>query len=152
MSGLKVNAELRKAAQLVSLHVKNIGSVAGDTVPQVYMKAPESKADGAQFAPKTLVAFDRITLGAGEERDVTLQDRPSCLPVLVDRNEDVGETGRKANYPCRKILIAKPSPHCGGKVTVRSSKAGRKLMVTNESLARPSCAKAILRRASLPSF
>jgi beta-glucosidase len=63
----------------VSVHVKNTGSVVGDEVPQVYLDAPENKPQGVQFAPKTLVAFDRITLQPGEERDVTLEIAPRAF-------------------------------------------------------------------------
>jgi len=63
----------------VSVHVKNTGSVAGDEVPQVYLDAPESKPQGVQFAPKTLVAFDRVTLQPGEEREVTLEIAPRAF-------------------------------------------------------------------------
>ena len=78
MSGLKVTSNSDGGAT-VSLHVKNTGSVAGDAVPQVYLKAPETKPEGAQFAPKTLAAFDRITLAPGEQREVTLQLAPRAF-------------------------------------------------------------------------
>jgi beta-glucosidase len=56
----------------VSVRVKNTGSVAGDEVPQVYLDAPEQQPEGVQFAPKTLAAFDRVTLAPGESKDVTM--------------------------------------------------------------------------------
>ena len=111
MSGLKATPNPEGGA-LVSLHVKNIGSVAGDTVPQVYMRAPESKADGAQFAPKTLVAFDRITLGAGEERDVTLKIAPRAFQYW--------STGMK--------MWVKPA----GKRTILAGDSSRSLPLTTE--------------------
>jgi beta-glucosidase len=46
--------------------------MAGDEVLQAYLKAPDNKPSGAQFAPITLAAFDRISLQPGEEREVTL--------------------------------------------------------------------------------
>jgi beta-glucosidase len=70
-SGVKVAAEPGGGAT-VTVHIRNTGSVAGDEVPQVYLEAPKSKPEGVQFAPKTLVAFDRVTLKPGEEREVTL--------------------------------------------------------------------------------
>jgi beta-glucosidase len=70
-SGLKVSPGPDGGAT-VTLHIKNTGATAGDEVPQVYLEAPANRPDGVQFAPKTLVAFDRVTLKAGEEREVTL--------------------------------------------------------------------------------
>ncbi|NYF90330.1 glycoside hydrolase family 3 C-terminal domain-containing protein [Tunturiibacter empetritectus] len=63
----------------VSVRVKNTGSVAGDEVPQVYLDAPEQQPDGVQFAPKTLAAFDRVTLASGESKDVTMHVSPRAL-------------------------------------------------------------------------
>lgn len=57
---------------LVTLRVKNTGPVAGDEVAQVYLDAPADQPVGAQFAPKTLVAFDRVTLLPGESRELTM--------------------------------------------------------------------------------
>ena len=56
----------------VTLQVRNDGKVAGDAVPQVYLDAPASRPAGVQFAPKTLVAFDRVTLAPGESKELTL--------------------------------------------------------------------------------
>jgi len=65
----------------VSVKVKNVGMVAGDEVPQVYLEAPAtaSMIGGAQFAPRTLVAFDRITLAVGEEKTVTMKIAPRAF-------------------------------------------------------------------------
>lgn len=54
----------------VSVDIKNTGDVAGDEVPQVYVDAPKSQPAGAQFAVRTLAAFDRVTLRAGETKTV----------------------------------------------------------------------------------
>ncbi len=78
MSDLKVTPTADGGAS-ASVRVKNTGSVAGDEVPQVYLDAPENKPQGVQFAPKTLAAFDRITLQPGEERDVTLEIAPRAF-------------------------------------------------------------------------
>ena len=51
--------------------MKNTGVSKGDDVPQIYLDAPQSQGD-AQFAPRTLAGFDRITLAAGEETTVRL--------------------------------------------------------------------------------
>ena len=63
----------------VSVRVRNTGSVAGDEVPEIYLDAPANKPQGVQFAPKTLVAFDRVTLAPGEEREVTLEIAPRAF-------------------------------------------------------------------------
>jgi beta-glucosidase len=95
MSGLKATTDSDGGAT-VSVHVKNTGSVAGDEVPQVYLDAPESKPQGVQFAPRTLAAFDRITLQPGEERDVTLQIAPRAFEYWsVDRKEWVKPAGSR---------------------------------------------------------
>jgi beta-glucosidase len=56
----------------VTFRVKNTGEVAGDEVAQVYLGAPEDQPADAQFAVHALAAFDRITLGPGEARSVSL--------------------------------------------------------------------------------
>ncbi len=86
MSDLKVTPASDGGAS-VSIHVKNTGSVAGDEVPQAYLDAPENKPQGVQFAPKTLAAFDRITLQPGEERDVMLQIAPRAFEYWSVENK-----------------------------------------------------------------
>jgi beta-glucosidase len=56
----------------VSFRLRNTGGVASDEVPQVYLAAPSRAPQGAQFAPRALVAFDRVNVPAGEAKDVTL--------------------------------------------------------------------------------
>lgn len=57
----------------VRFSLRNDGAVAGDEVPQVYLGAPQRlPGNGAQFAVRALAGFDRISLAAGESRDVTL--------------------------------------------------------------------------------
>ena len=63
----------------VSVLVKNTGNVPGDEVPQVYLNAPSTRPTGVQFAPKTLVAFDRVSLNAGEERRISLHVAPRAF-------------------------------------------------------------------------
>jgi beta-glucosidase len=63
----------------VSVSVKNTGTVAGDEVPQVYVDAPAQRPAGVQFAVRTLAAFDRVTLAAGESKDVTMHVPPRSL-------------------------------------------------------------------------
>jgi beta-glucosidase len=78
LSGLKASPDADGGAT-VTLQVKNTGSVAGDEVPQVYLDAPSEKPAGAQFAPKTLAAFDRVALQPGEEREVTMHIAPRAF-------------------------------------------------------------------------
>jgi len=77
-SGLKVTTAADMGLD-VAVTVKNTGGVAGDEVAQVYLDAPMEKPEGVQFAPKTLAAFDRVTLGAGESREVMLHVKPRSL-------------------------------------------------------------------------
>jgi beta-glucosidase len=63
----------------VSLHITNTGNLPGDEVPQVYLDAPTEQPTDVQFAVRTLAAFDRITLGPGESKDVPLHINPSSL-------------------------------------------------------------------------
>lgn len=63
----------------VSLKVKNTGSVAGDDVPQVYLDAPVPLPAGAQFAVRTLAAFDRVTLAPSESKEVSMHVAPRSL-------------------------------------------------------------------------
>ena len=52
---------------------------AWDEVPQVYLDAPATKPAGVEFTPRTLVAFDRVSLEAGEKREVTLHVVPRAF-------------------------------------------------------------------------
>jgi beta-glucosidase len=63
----------------VSVDVTNAGDVAGDEVAQVYLDAPAEKPEGFQFAPKTLAAFDRVTLGPKETKTVTMHVAPRAF-------------------------------------------------------------------------
>ena len=78
MSGLHVERSAEGGAT-VSVKVRNSGKIAGDAVPQVYLQAPQNVPAGAQFAPKTLVAFDRVTLGPGESKQLTLAIAPRAF-------------------------------------------------------------------------
>jgi beta-glucosidase len=63
----------------VSVRIKNVGSLSGDEVPQVYLDAPLQRPEGVQFAPKTLAAFERVKLGAGESKQVRMHVPPRSL-------------------------------------------------------------------------
>jgi beta-glucosidase len=56
----------------VSFQLKNTGSVAGDEVPQVYCGAPNPRPGGADFAVRSLGAFERVHLDAGQSQPVTV--------------------------------------------------------------------------------
>ena len=56
----------------VSFQIKNTGKVDGDEVPQIYLGNPSDAPEGAQFPKRSLVAFDRVHLQAGESKKVTL--------------------------------------------------------------------------------
>jgi beta-glucosidase len=70
-SSLSVRAAADKGLD-VSFTVRNSGKVKGDEVPQVYVGAPAKQPAGAQFAVKSLAAFDRVSLDAGQAKTVTL--------------------------------------------------------------------------------
>jgi beta-glucosidase len=71
-SGLKVERGMDGGLS-VSLTIKNTGGVDSDEVPQVYLGAPDKIPGGAEFPVRSLVAFDRVHLAAGESKTVTLQ-------------------------------------------------------------------------------
>jgi beta-glucosidase len=88
----------------VSVDVTNTGDVAGDEVAQVYLDAPAEKPQGFQFAPKTLAAFDRVTLGPKETKTVTMHVAPRAFEAwstaenkwlrFGDRKVEVGGSER----------------------------------------------------------
>jgi beta-glucosidase len=63
----------------VSLQLRNSGSLAGDEVVQAYLGAPKQTMSDAQFAPRSLGAFDRVHLASGESRRVTLHMEARAL-------------------------------------------------------------------------
>ncbi|MGO9259910.1 MAG: beta-glucosidase family protein [Bryobacteraceae bacterium] len=74
-SGLKVSPA-KDGGLDVSFAVKNAGKAAGDEVPQVYLGAPRSAPQGAQFAVRALVQFDRVGIPPGQSKTVTLHVEP----------------------------------------------------------------------------
>ncbi len=71
-SGLKVESA-RDGGLDVSFSLHNSGALASDEVPQVYLDAPEKpQGRSAQFAVRTLVAFDRVRLNSDETKVLTL--------------------------------------------------------------------------------
>jgi len=71
LSDLTTNAASDGGIDL-TVKVKNTGTARGDEVPQAYLGAPADKPQGIQFAPRTLVAFDRLSLNPGEAQTVSL--------------------------------------------------------------------------------
>jgi beta-glucosidase len=69
----------------VSVRIENTGPVDGDEVPQVYLGAPEEAPEGVQFSPRSLAAFDRVTIAAGQTRTVTLHVPPRRLQYWSTR-------------------------------------------------------------------
>ncbi len=70
-SGLEV-ATAHDGGIDVSVNIRNTGPVDGDEAPQVYLGAPSVRPPGVQFSPKKLVAFDRVSVPAGETRTARL--------------------------------------------------------------------------------
>ena len=69
------NLKVKKASDGgldVSVDIKNTGSVDSDEVPQIYLGAPSKIPDGAQFPVRALVGFDRVSVAAGQNKNVTL--------------------------------------------------------------------------------
>ncbi len=82
----------------VSVKIQNTGDVGGDEVPQIYLDAPAHPPAGAQFAPRTLAAFSRVTLGPGETRVVKMHVAARALQYWsVAENRWVKATPRRVN-------------------------------------------------------
>ncbi len=79
-SGLRL-AKTRDGGLDVSFRIRNTSKMAGDEVAQVYLGAPKNPpaGGGAQFAVRSLAQFDRISIGAGESRNVTLHVEPRSM-------------------------------------------------------------------------
>lgn len=70
-SGLKT-AKAADGGLDVTFDVRNTGGMDSDEVPQAYLGSPSNAPAGVQFPVRTLVAFDRVNIPAGETRSVTL--------------------------------------------------------------------------------
>jgi beta-glucosidase len=70
-SGLKIE-KASDGGLDVKVNIRNTGSADSDEVPQVYLGKPSEIPAGVQFPVRSLVAFDRIHLAAGEARTATL--------------------------------------------------------------------------------
>ncbi len=56
----------------VTFAIKNVGSHAGDEVPQVYLGAPQLQSHGAAFPVRKLIGFDRRRIAVGKTITVKL--------------------------------------------------------------------------------
>jgi beta-glucosidase len=74
---------LRTAIDSVSFTVRNTGERAGAEVAQVYAALPEAAKE-----PRRLVAWEKIPLGAGESKTVTLRLDPKFLSIFNEQKDD----------------------------------------------------------------
>jgi beta-glucosidase len=81
-SGLTASAEGGQVK--VSFTVRNTGKRAGAEVAQVYVSLPPSTGE----PPKRLVAWDKVQLGPGESKTVTLAVPPLHLAVFNADKDD----------------------------------------------------------------
>ena len=93
------NLAVSKAADKgldVNVTIRNVGSVASDEVPQIYLGAPDTIPDGVRFPVRSLVAFDRVGFAPGESRVVKLQVAPRQLEYWSAADERwVTATGKR---------------------------------------------------------
>lgn len=97
----------------VTVQIKNVGSVASDEVPQVYLGAPAEHPDGVQFPVRALAAFDRVPIAPGETKTVTLHVPERQLQywstkdtkwVTVTAGRTVSVGGSSRNLPLHQQL------------------------------------------------
>ncbi len=82
----------------VRFRVTNSGPVRGDEVAEVYLDAPSAPPAGAQFAPRTLAGFERMSLEPGEGREVTVAVPARALEYWsVGKNAWVRAAGRQVH-------------------------------------------------------
>jgi beta-glucosidase len=74
----------------VTVRVENVGQLPGDEVVQVYVR---DVAASVPMPIRSLVAFRRVHLAAGEAREVTLAVSPRQLSVISDDGRRVVEPG-----------------------------------------------------------
>lgn len=77
-SGLKVDEQSRQ----VTFTLKNKGPYAGAEIAQVYVQLPSA----ANESYKRLVAFERVSLNAGESKTVTLPLEPKYLSIFSEQS------------------------------------------------------------------
>jgi hypothetical protein len=114
-SGLSV-VPTTDGGQDVRFTVRNTGSVSGADAVQVYVGPPSDAPAGIQFAPRSLAQFDRVDLGAGESRTVTLHVPARQLSYWSDAKQQwvldsggrslwVGDADATSNLPLKATLL-----------------------------------------------
>jgi beta-glucosidase len=78
----------------VSFRVRNIGQEDGDEVAQVYIGPPGDQPPEIDFAPKALVAFERVSLRKGEKQHLTLHVAPRQLSYWSTESDEWVVGGR----------------------------------------------------------
>ena len=76
-----VSCKTSRKAITLSLEVENLGDMAADEVVQVYVRRPESSIERPY---KELKAFERVSLGAGEKKQVSIE-----IPIKELRHWDI---------------------------------------------------------------
>jgi beta-glucosidase len=94
-SGLKIEKAADGGLD-VSVAIKNTGSADSDEVPQVYLGAPSEIPAGVHFPVRSLAAFDRIHLAAGESKIATLHVAPRQLQYWSTKDSKwITATGKR---------------------------------------------------------
>jgi beta-glucosidase len=75
---------LKAGLDSVTFTVRNTGKRAGAEIAEVYAGLPAA----AQEPPKRLVAWDKIRLGPGESKSVTLAIDPKFLSIFNEQKDD----------------------------------------------------------------
>lgn len=99
----------------VSVRVRNIGSVTGAAVPQVYLGAPNRPPAGIQFAVRQLSQFSRVVLAPGQSQWVSLEiplrqlqywsaDKQQWLVAAGRRTVYVGDADATSSLPLRTTV------------------------------------------------
>ena len=79
----------------VSVKVRNTGKMDGDEVVELYIKDNEASVDVPHFS---LCGFKRITLAAGEEKEVSLTIRPESMRIVDNDGKRYIEPGTFTVY------------------------------------------------------
>ena len=111
-SGLKVKKAAGGGLD-VTVRIKNTGAMGSDEVPQVYLGAPSEIPFGVRFSVRSLAAFDRIHLAAGEAKTVTLHVAERQLQYW-----STAETAWKKPAGTRELSVGASSRNLRVKTTI----------------------------------